>query len=55
MAQVCVSKLSGGATACLFHLPLHQVSIATIMELKVRAGNFFRICEKSNDGNPQKS
>ena len=29
-----------GATACLFHLPL-QAFVATITELKARAGNFF--------------
>ena len=47
-------KLSEGATACLFYLPL-QALVATITELKARAGTIFRNCEKSNDGgNPWK-
>ena len=33
-------KLSKGATACLFHLPL-QPLVATITELKARAGTIF--------------
>ena len=46
-------KLSEGTTACLFHLPL-QALVATIMELKARAGTIFHNCEKTNDGNPRK-
>ena len=48
----CVKKLSKGATACLFHLPI-QAFVAAIMKLKARAGIIFRNCEKSNGGNPQ--
>ena len=48
-----VKKLSGGGTACLFHAPL-QALVATITELKVRAGTIFCDCEKSNDGYPRK-
>ena len=47
------NKLSEGATACLFHSPL-QALVATITELKVRAGTIFCNCEKSNDRNPSK-
>ena len=42
----CVKKLSEGATACLFHLPL-QAFVTAIMKLKARAGIIFRNCEKS--------
>ena len=48
-----LKKLSKGATECLFHLPL-QVLVATIIELKARAGTIFRNCKKSNVGNPGK-
>ena len=51
--STCVKKLSEGATACLFHLPL-QAFFAVIMKLNARAGIIFRNCEKSNDGNPRK-
>ena len=48
-------KLSEGATACLFHLPIQHVQafVAAIMKLKVRAGIMFCNGEKSNDGNPR--
>ena len=36
----------------MFHLR-HQALVATIMELKARAGTIFRNCEKSNNGNPR--
>ena len=45
-------KLSEGATACLFHLPL-QAFVAANMKLKARAGNNFLYCEKSNDVTPR--
>ena len=48
-----LKKLAEGTTAYLFHLPL-QALVATIMELKARAGTIFHNCEKSNDGNPRK-
>ena len=42
----CVKKFSEGATACLFHLPL-QALVATIMELKARAGTIFFIIARN--------
>ena len=40
--------MAGGATACLFHLPL-QALVATITKLKAKL-----IAKKTNDGNPPK-
>ena len=48
----CIKKTEG-ATAGLFHLPF-QALVATITELKAKAGTIFRNCEKSNDENPLK-
>ena len=47
-------KFSQRPISCLFHLPL-QAFVATILKLKAKAGTIFGNCEKSNDGNPQKS
>ena len=47
------TSLSEGATSCLLYLPL-QAPVATITELKVRAGRIFLNCKKTNNGNPRK-
>ena len=56
MVGAAVQENTFYSKALLVAITINQLIqfVATIMELKARAGTIFRNCEKFNDGNPRK-